>query len=127
MRRTMLLVTVALVMAVMLALPGAALANHGAAHGGGGHIEHTATFSTFTGGVGGSTGGVGGSDKGGSGGGGHTTTDHSPFIVRNIGEGSGGSDQGGGGGGGGCVTVATDLGGTGERECGGEGSGGSTR
>ena len=111
MRRIMLVVTVALVMAAMIALPGAALANHGAAHGGGGHVGLDTGFYTFT-------GGTGGSDKGGGGGGGHTTIDFAPFLVVNVGAGGGGSEQGSGGGGGGCVTVGPALGGTGERECG---------
>ena len=63
MRRILLLVTVALVMALMLALSGPALANHGAAHGGGGHID--AEFFT---------GGQGGNDQGGGGGSGGCLT-----------------------------------------------------
>ena len=109
MRRIILLVTVALVMAAMMvALPGAALAVPGNAEGGGGHVDvvyEDCGFSgrscnvTFT-------GGGGGSDKGG-GGGEHTKGDHTRGMIElNGGGGSDGSTVSGkgGGGGGGCTT-----------------------
>ena len=108
----MLLVTAALMLALMVALPGAALA----AQGGGGHVldvdeELGQTY----------IGGEGGSDTG-SGGGGHDYQDvfNAGVLIISGGSGCGGlGDYGYGGGGGGCAVYL------GERFCGG--SGGSFR
>jgi hypothetical protein len=87
-RRILLLVTLALILAFMVALSGPALANHGAAHGSGGGDHFKFQFFEFS---------------------------------FNFAFGGGGSDVGGGGGGGGCITNLS----TGERSCGGSGSGGT--
>jgi len=111
MKRVFMLTTVALTLALMVALSGAALAvPPGNAQGSGGHVEGTNLGLTFT-------GGEGGSDRGG-GGGSHTSGTFLIGLVEfNVGGGSGGSEVSGkgGGGGGGCITFL------GNRECGGSG------
>jgi len=110
MKRIMLMVTVALMLGLMVALSGAALA----AQGKGGHVldvdeELGLTYS----------GGAGGSDTG-SGFGGHESGDlfNLGVVIFNDGSGFGGlGEEGTGGGGGGCVIYF------GERSCGGYGFG----
>jgi hypothetical protein len=110
MKRILFMVTVALMLALMVALSGAALA----AEGSGGHVEvEDAPGITYSGGEGGSATG--------SGGGGHFSGDlfNLGVFLSNEGSGGGGSATGEGGGGGGCITFF------GERTCSGSGGGGT--
>jgi|SRR5215203_4074646 len=110
MKRIMLMVTVALMLGLMVALSGAALA----AQGSGGHVldvdeELGQTY----------IGGEGGSDTG-SGFGGHDYQDvfNAGVLIISGGSGFGGlGEEGTGGGGGGCTIYF------GERSCGGYGFG----
>jgi hypothetical protein len=108
MKRVMLIATVALMLALMGALSGAALA----AEGSGGHVYNEEFGITYS-------GGAGGSDTG-SGFGGHESGDlfNLGVIQLNGGSGFGGvGEEGNGGGGGGCEVYF------GERYCGGYGFG----